>query len=79
MPSAARISAAFSADLHHRRRGDQGDVGAFALYIGDAEGDQVFLLRHRGLVLVHQLVFEDHDRVVVADRGLHQPLGLVGR
>src|SRR6056297_1799363 len=67
------------ADLHHRRGADQGDIRAFTLDISLAEGNEEFLFGHRGLVVVHQLVFEDHDRVVIADRGLHQALGLVGR
>ena len=42
-------------------------------------GISVVLLGHRTLELVHHLVFEEDDRVVVADGGFQQTLGIVGR
>ena len=43
-----------------------------------AERDDVLALRDVAVLERQQVVVEEHDRVVVADRGGHQPLG-VGR
>ena len=65
--------------LHHAAGGDDGDVAAFALDVGDAQRNGVIFLRHRALQPVHHLVFEKHHRVVVADGRFQQALGVVGR
>src|SRR5690606_4496042 len=51
---------------------------AFALDVGDTEGDQVFLVGNLTLHVVEHLAFDEDHRVGIADRGLEQALG-VGR
>ena len=66
--------------LHHAAQRDERDVRAFALHVGDAERNHVVLVRNRTLhLLVADLVLEDDDRVVVANSGLEQALGVVRR
>ena len=64
--------------LHHRARGHDRDVVARVLDAGNAQRDRVLTLRHLAHQRVVQLVLDEDDRVVVADRGLQQALG-VGR
>ena len=79
MPSFARASAASRPREHHARIGDQRDVLAGPLDVRHAERDHVVLLGHRALDAVQHLVLDEHDRVIVADRGLEQALRIVGR
>ena len=57
---------------------DEGDVGAGALDVGLADGDEVVALGDLALVAVEHLMLDEDDRVVGPDRALEQALG-VGR
>jgi len=61
-------------EQHLARPGDDRHVGALALDVGLAERDEVFAGGHRSLGAVQQLVLDEHDRVVVADRRRKEPL-----
>jgi hypothetical protein len=58
---------------------DDRAVIAFALQVGDAEGNDVFLLRNLALGVVQHLTLEHHDRVVVANRAFQEALRVVRR
>ena len=65
---------------HHLRPRDQRDVFALALDVGDADRDQVIAclgVGHFPRRVVERLALDEHDRVVVADRGLQQALRVV--
>ena len=61
------------------RVGDDAHVIAFALHVGHADGDQVLAFGHVAAHGVNGLVLEHDDHVVLADGGLEQALGVVGR
>ena len=63
------------------RVADDGDVAAFAFHLGFAERNQQLhvLVFDHALVAVEKLALEHEDRVVVADRGLEQSLGVARR
>ncbi len=69
--------------LDHQAEGDDGDVGALAQHLRPADRQhEVLELRHLEGLAVEDLVFEEHDRIGIADRGLEQALGIgrrVGR
>ena len=65
--------------LHHAAGRDQSDILAHALHIRDAQGNRVVVGGHRAFKLVHHLVFEEDDWILVANRSLQQPLGIVRR
>ena len=52
---------------------------AFPFEVGNAEGDEVLLVRHVTLRVVQHLAFEEAHGVVVADRAFEQALGVVRR
>lgn len=64
--------------------GDEGDVGAFAFDVGDAEGDEEFAVWEfviRGNVPFFAIEFgtlHEHDGIVVADSGFHEAFGVIG-
>ena len=63
----------------HARDADDRHVGALAADRGLAEAHgEVLVVGHLAALAVEVLVLDEDDRVVVADRGLQQPLG-VGR
>ena len=66
-------------DEHHLAERDDRAVLALALELGLAERDDVLVVRHFALGVVEHLAFEEAHRVVVADGGLEQSLGVVRR
>ena len=66
-------------NLHHAARPDQRDVVSFALHIGHAKGNCIFLRWNRPFKLIHHLVFEKDHWIVIANCGLQQAFGVVGR
>ena len=58
--------------------GDDRHVAALAPDRGLAERDEVLAVRHLSVLEREQVVVEIDDRVVVADRGRHQALGVGG-
>ncbi len=63
--------------MHHAGERDDCDVVAVADDVGFAERDRIGLVRDLGPEVVHQLVFAEDYRVVVADRLDQQPLRVV--
>ena len=59
--------------------GDDGDVLAFPLHVGDADGDQESSSSGTSPGLVQCGMFDEEHRVVIADRGFQQTLGVGGR
>ena len=78
MPSVCQYLRRRQRDLHHAAGRDKRDIGSRALDIGDAKGNGIITLRHRPFQLVHHLIFEENDRIIVADRRFQQPFGVVG-
>ncbi len=66
-------------DVHHAAGRDDGDVATLALDIRRPEWHGVLVGRHRAFHLVHHLVFEEHDRIVVTDSALEQSFRIVWR
>ena len=64
---------------HHRGGRDDGDVGALAPDLGDAEGEGVDLLRHRPRQEVEELVLQEDDRVGGSQGRRQHPLRIVWR
>ncbi len=64
--------------MHHLANRDDGDVLAFANHIRFAERDRIGLVGNLGFVVVHCLVLEIDDGIVVADGLDQQPLGVIG-
>ncbi len=63
------------AALHHRAPRDDGDVVAFAHALGDAERQRKIVAgigAARACGVEHVAVFEEHDRVVTAERRAQQ-------
>ena len=81
MPSPASSSAACSQDVDHAREADDGHVLALAADDATVERDGVLhaLVGHLTLDAVEQFVLDHQHRIVVADGGLEQPLGVVRR
>ena len=65
--------------VNQRPPGDKSNVVAFALDVGDAEGNEIIAFRHRPFHAVKPLRFDEEDRVVVADGRLEHALGIAGR
>src|SRR6266511_2675894 len=66
----------FEGEVDHAADGHHGGPVALALDVGPAELDDVLTLGHLAAGVVQQFVLEEHHRVVVADRGGEQPLGV---
>src|SRR5580693_433792 len=64
--------------MHHAGERDDRDVVAVADDVGFAERDRIGLVGDFGTQIVHQLVFAEDHRVVVADRLDQQALGVIG-
>ena len=64
--------------MHHAGERHDRHVVAVAHDVGLAERDRIGLVRHLGAQIVHQLVFAEDHRVVVADRLDQQTLGVIG-
>jgi hypothetical protein len=68
----------FQAARHHAPVADERQVAPRPLHLRAAQGQGVLLFGHRPLGPVQKLLLEEHHRVVVADRGFQQSLGVVG-
>ncbi len=62
----------------HVRPGHKRHIRADTPDLGLAEGDQQLALRHLSVGHVEQLVLDEHDGLIVADRGLEQALRIAG-
>ena len=59
---------------------DERHVGALAGDVGESDRrDELGIQRHLAMLLVDRQVLDDQHRVIIADRGLEQPLGVGGR
>src|SRR6266850_6538785 len=66
-------------EQHLARPGHDREIGPCALHVGLAERDQVLARRHLTFRAVEELVLEEDDRVVVADRGCEETFRVGGR
>ena len=64
-------------EIDHPTHRDDRNVTPFAGHVGLAERNRIGLVGHFSLDVVHRLVFEHDDRIVVPDRLDHQALRLV--
>ena len=76
--------------MDHQEVGHDGRVSAWPQHFGLAERDKVFLLGNhtqdlkpaflfpRTLAAVEEFVLEEDHRVVIADSGLEEALGIIG-
>src|SRR5439155_20828616 len=76
--------------VDHQEVSHDGRVSAWSQHFGLAERDEVFLLWNhtqylkpafllpRALAAVEQFVLEEDHRVVIADSGLEEALGIIG-
>ncbi len=63
---------------HGAAVGHDRQVGALALHVGLAERNQILAVRDLAALAVEQGVLQKHHRIVVANGGLEQALGVVG-